>query len=82
MSNNVIPYRGLFKGGNPSEFLQDSSACTDAQKENLATFCRLWNSQIADGETPDPLPAESGRPENSLFGLGYQGTFEVGNDDE
>jgi hypothetical protein len=83
MSKEIsIPCRTTFQGGNPNDFMPDSSACTEAQKENFAAHLNLYNAQIAAGETPSPLPADTSSPASSMFGVGFQGTFKIGGDDE
>jgi hypothetical protein len=46
---------GLFEGGDPREFRQDASICTEEQISNWRYDCARWNSASASGQI---LPRE------------------------
>jgi len=79
--NPEIPYRGTFRGGDPRKFIPDTDACTPEQIENWKAFCRIWNAAESAGDTLPPEPMQDS-PENSAFGIGYQGTIEIEARDE
>ncbi len=77
-STQSITYRGPFRGGDPRNFIPDTDTCTSEQIENWLTHCRIWNAAAAHGGDPLlPEPMQGDNPENSAFGLGYQGSVEI-----